>query len=115
MRYILYILFTAGFIFGTSPLLAQTSNNQAMKYCLDMYGYTPEKFEDFNFAAAAGCYTEYAVAEEKAKKKALREFLDKKPWYKGKNWNWELTAEYTCTKLYDRNGIVVCHKPHYLN
>ena len=94
---------------------AYADNNEAIKYCLEVYGYTPEKFDEFNWNGASSCFHEYAVANEKAKRTKIREFLEEKPWYKGKNWQWELRSEYTCVERYDMNGIEVCSKPYYLN
>lgn len=90
-------------------------NNAIMKACLEQYGYTPEKFETFNFSRPAKCHSDWRIAQNEKSYAKMREFLDKHPWYKGTNWKWEERAEYTCTKRYDLNGIVVCHKPYYLN
>jgi hypothetical protein len=99
----------------TNPRAAYADNNEAIKYCLEVYGYTPEKFDGFNWNGASSCFHEYAVANEKAKRTKIREFLEEKPWYKGKNWQWELRSEYACIKRYDMNGIEICSKPYYLN
>jgi hypothetical protein len=100
-------------LFAVNPAFA--GNNQAIKYCLDIYGYTPEKFDEFNWSGASSCFHEYDIANQNKKHEEIREFLKEKPWYKGKNWQWELRSEYTCAKRYDMNGIEVCSKPYYLN
>jgi hypothetical protein len=93
---------------------ASADNNTAMKSCLEKHGYTTEKFHTFDWGLASACYNKYAVVQEKKELKEMREFLKKKPWYKGKDWEWEKTAGYTCQKNYS-TGYVICHKPIYLN
>jgi hypothetical protein len=112
------IILLASFVF-TSFVLWDRANanesNMVLKQCLDDNGYKPENFETFDFNKAAACWHGYAVKRDQAELQRLREFVKNKPWYKGKNWNWELRSEYTCTKRYDLNGIEVCSKPYYLN
>jgi len=95
-----------------------SESNNAMKACLDKYGYTPEKFDTFDFTKAAACHSEYranVVANQDLERK---QFLEEHPWYKGKNWKWEETAEYSCEKIYSTRllrNIEVCSKPYYIN
>jgi hypothetical protein len=99
-----------------NPRAAQAEeNNDVLKSCLKLHEYSPEKFDTFNWGKASRCYHAHAIAQEESKREEIREFLKEKPWYKGANWKWEDKAEYTCTKLYHRNGIVICHKPIYIN
>ena len=98
---------------------AQASeNNAVMKSCLDEYGYTPEKFHEFNFAKAAACHSDWRTAEDERNRMKQRKFLEEHPWYKGKNWKWEETAEYSCEKIYSTRllqTVTICSKPIYIN
>lgn len=105
---------TLGWIFVVTDAQANMNNN-VMKACLEVHGYTPKKFDKFNFAKAADCHSKWRVAENTKQLVKLREFLAENPWYTGKNWQWKTKAEYTCTKRIDLGGIEVCHKPYYLN
>lgn len=94
-----------------SPVVAENSH---AKYCLGVTGYSPEIFDSFDFGAASACMHDLQIAENEEQRKKLKEFLQKKPWYRGKNWKWEEMAEYTCVKQH-HTGYVVCHKPFKLN
>lgn len=89
-------------------------SNEVLKKCLIDSGYTKENFDTYNFSKAAKCHSDYRVGMQKVKNEETREFLKKKPWYKGKNWNWEDKAEYTCHEEY-HTGYTFCHRPHYIN
>ena len=90
-------------------------NNEPLKECLAKYDYSPEKFETFNWQKASACFHAKSIKQSEETYAKLRAFLKENPWYKGKNWKWEDTAEYTCIKRYDLNGIELCTKPIYLN
>lgn len=102
-----------------SDAKAETSHsNEVMKQCLDQYGYTPEKFDTFDFSKPAACHSKWRVAEIEKNHVKMRKFLDEHPWYRGKNWKWEERAEYNCEKIYSTaylNNITICTKPYYLN
>jgi hypothetical protein len=101
--------------------LAEKSNNDIIKDCLQANGYdyslpVEKRINTFDWSAAAYCSAAFQQEEHKQRLAEQREFLKKKPWYKGPNWRWELRAEYTCNKLYtDKGPIEVCSKPYYLN
>lgn len=93
-------------------------NNTVMKACLEQHGYTPEKFDTFHFNKAAACYHDWKTAETEKDYAKMRAFLKENPWFKGKNWKWEETAEYSCEKIYSTAllaNITVCSKPYYVN
>jgi hypothetical protein len=94
---------------------AYADNNDAIKACLALHDYSPEKFDTFNWNDASACYHKHLILQEESKRAKIKEFLKEKPWYKGANWQWETRAEYTCVKRYDMNGIEICSKPYYLN
>ena len=114
LQWMLLVLLVA-FLFIITDEAKANMNNQVMKACLNEYGYTPEKFETFDFSKPAACHSKWRVAETSKEIAKMREFLLDHPWYKGKNWQWENRAEYTCVKRYDLNGVEVCSKPYYLN
>lgn len=94
-------------------------NNNMIKECLKAYDYdydapVEKRLNNFNWNAASGCVSNFNVEKQKKKVAEQREFLEKKPWFKGKNWKWQDRAEYTCTKQH-HTGFTVCHKPIYLN
>ena len=57
-------------------------NNNAMKGCLVITGYTPEEFDTFNFSRAAGCYHSWKVNKVRAEYAELRDFLAHNPRYR---------------------------------
>jgi hypothetical protein len=67
------------------------------------------------WAGASRCYHEWKVYDNRKKYMEEKEFLKENPWYRGNNWDWEKKVGYTCTKLYHKNGMVICHKPIYLD
>lgn len=120
-KIIFFIMIVAAIVFGWFAFVEEVSaqennlNNQVMKACLELHGYTPEEFDNFNFSKAAACHSDWRVGENAEEYAELREFLKKKPWYKGTNWKWEEKAEYTCRTLHHAGGIQVCTKPYYIN
>lgn len=108
------VLFIVAAMSGNSYSMAiERNNNLAIKQCLELYGYTSEKFDVFPWNKASRCFTEYDVAQQKVELQATRDFLEKNPWYKGKNWNWEDRAEFTCHTEY-HTGEIYCHRPKYI-
>ena len=97
------------------------SNNTMIKECLDATGYdktlpVDERLNTFDFRPASGCVSNFVVEKQKLKVAEARQFLENKPWFKGKNWKWEERAEYTCRKIETLQGSYeVCSKPIYLN
>ena len=90
--------------------------NERMKECLDLYGYTPDKFDTFDFSKAAGCHQGHRTIEMLAQREEIKSFLKEKPHFRGTNWKWEEKAEYTCKHINTLQGsAVVCQKPYYLN
>lgn len=57
-------------------------NNQVMKACLAINGYTPEIFEVYDFSEAAGCYHNWRSEKNKEELAELREFLRHNPRYR---------------------------------
>lgn len=106
------IVIIAGFFMFVEEVSA---NNQVTKACLEIHGYTPEKFDNFDYSKAAACVSDWRVGKNAEEYAKLREFLKKKPWYRGSNWKWEEKAEYTCRTLHHAGGIEVCTKPYYVN
>ena len=99
-----------------------TSNNTMIKGCLDAYGYdrkapVEERLNNFDWNSASDCVSNYQVEKYKEKVAKIKQTLKEKPWYKGRNWQWELRAEYTCriVNTTDKGPIEVCSKPYYIN
>ena len=93
-------------------------SNEVMKLCLEESGYTPDKFETFDFSKPAACHSKWRVAETEKDYVKMRSFLQEHPWYKGKNWKWEERAEYSCEKIYSTRllrNVEICSKPYYIN
>ena len=67
-------------------LVAATSqanpNNEALKWCLEQTGYTPEKFDSFDFSKAAACHSDYRTGVRKEQYAELRDFLKHNPRYR---------------------------------
>lgn len=57
-------------------------NNEVMKACLVINGYTPEKFDSFNFQKAASCYQNYKIERNTKELAELRDFLKHNPRYR---------------------------------
>jgi hypothetical protein len=64
-----------------SPAWAN-ENNQAMKACLAINGYTPDQFDTFDFTKAAKCHSDYRIGVQKAEYAELRDFLKHNPRYR---------------------------------
>jgi hypothetical protein len=74
-------LLTALFCLLASAAIS-SDNNQALKGCLEINGYTPKEFETFNFSKAAGCYQNYKSQKNAEELAELRDFLKHNPRYK---------------------------------
>ena len=57
-------------------------NNEAIKGCLVINGYTPEKFDTFDFNKASSCYQNYKTKANAEKLAELRDFLKHNPRYR---------------------------------
>lgn len=57
-------------------------NNEAMKHCLKITGYSQENFDTFNFSKAAACASDYRVSKQKEEYAELRDFLKHNPRYR---------------------------------
>lgn len=57
-------------------------NNEAMKGCLVINGYTPEKFDTFDFTKASYCYHNYKIKRNAEELAELRDFLKHNPRYR---------------------------------
>ena len=79
MKYIFTILVLT---VGLATSAQANANNQAMKACLAMTGYTPGNFDTFDFSKAAACHSDYRVGVTQAKNAELRNFLDANPRYR---------------------------------
>ena len=79
MKYILTSIVLA--VLFVSPAWAN-SNNEAMKACLAINGYTPEKFDTFDFSKAAGCHQDYRADRRTAQLAEMRDFLKHNPRYR---------------------------------
>lgn len=101
-------------LLGGSALANES--NERMKECLNLYGYTPDQFDTFDFQAAAACHQGHRTIELLAERERIKEFLEEKPHFRGTNWKWEERAEYTCKHINTLQGsAVVCQKPYYIN
>jgi len=93
--------------------VSASESNAVMRKCLEESGYTPEKFDTFDFREAAICHSNYRIKQNAQKVKDLREFTKKRPWYKGPNWAWEDKVELACHKEV-HTGVTFCHRPYEL-
>ena len=98
-----------------------TTQNQMIKECLEVWGYDKyapieERMSFPFFQEAAHCASTGRIDEWKERIAADREFLQTKPWFRGKNWKWQERAEYTCRRITNLSGTFeICSKPYYIN
>ena len=59
-----------------------SENNDVLKACLAMYGYTPEKFDEFDFTKSSYCFQNWRIQKDKEKLAELRDFLKHNPRYR---------------------------------
>lgn len=88
--------------------LMQMDNNDITKQCMKEY--------NTSWNEVASCASDLRAIKRKQKEEDLREFLKANPWYKGSNWDWELYAQYDCSKVdsLEKGRITVCARPYYL-
>jgi hypothetical protein len=84
MKEIIAVIGTVAFVVAvwTVSAKAQSASNEAMKMCLEINGYTLEKFDTFDFSKAAACHSEYRVRQNQIKLANLRQFLKDNPRYR---------------------------------
>ena len=99
---------------------ATKSNNDMIKECLLASGYdynlpVEERLNTHDWNSSAACVSNYEVEKQQENVAQIQKFLKEKPWYKGRNWRWELRAEYRCTIMHSDVGPrEVCSKPAYV-
>jgi hypothetical protein len=71
------LLFSAG-----SASAYEVSTNDALKGCLAINGYTPEKFDYFDFSKAAACFHRFKEERHAEQMAELRDFLKHNPRYR---------------------------------
>jgi len=95
-------------------------NNDMIKECLLASGYdynlpVEERLNTHDWNSSAACVSNYEVEKQQENVAQIQKFLKEKPWYKGRNWRWELRAEYRCTIMHSDVGPrEVCSKPAYV-
>ena len=84
MKAFLAMIGTIAFVIAvwSLPAKAESASNQAMKYCLEVTGYSLEKFDTFDFNKAAACHSDYRVGTNQIKLAELRDFLKHNPRYR---------------------------------
>lgn len=78
----LFAAATASWLFVATDANATITNNTALKGCLYVNGYSPEKFNTFNFNKASACYHNWKSKKEAKKLAELRDFLKHNPRYR---------------------------------
>jgi len=65
------------------------ANENPIKYCLELHGYSPDKFDDFDWNSAAWCASKIRTQMNEQKLIDLRQFLKENPRYRfpGQSWN----------------------------
>ena len=104
MRYIMLVLI----IMCTSSIVM--ADNTFIKDC--MTNYQSKNFDNYNYAKAAACVQNYRTQEQEIKVAEMREFLKKKPWFRGPDWKWEQTADWRCARQLS-SGRTICRKPYF--
>ena len=104
MRYILLALI----VMCTSSMVM--ADNTFIKDC--MTNYQSKNFDNYNYAKAAACVQNYRTQEQEIKVAEIREFLKKKPWFRGPDWKWEQTADWRCARQLS-SGRTICRKPYF--
>ena len=66
----------------TTDANAEITSNGAIKGCLYVNGYTPEKFQTFDFNKASGCFHNWKSKQEAKELAELRDFLKHNPRYR---------------------------------
>ena len=104
MRYIMLALI----IMCTSSIVM--ADNTFIKDC--MMDYQSKNFDNYNYAKAAACVQKHRTHEQEIKVAEIREFLKKKPWFRGPDWKWEQTADWRCARQLS-SGRTICRKPYF--
>ena len=104
MRYIMLALI----IMCTSSIVM--ADNTFIKNCMMDYQY--KNFDNYNYAKAAACVQKHRTHEQEIKVAEMREFLKKKPWFRGPDWKWEQTADWRCARQLS-SGRTICRKPYF--
>ena len=86
------------------------ANNAFIKDC--MTDYQSNNFDNYNYAKAAACVQKYRTHEQELEVVEIREFLKRKPLFRGPDWKWEDTAEWRCSRQLS-SGRTICRKPYY--
>ena len=73
---------TASWLFVATDANATITNNTAIKVCLYVNGYSPEKFATFDFNKASACYHNWKSEKEAKELAELRDFLKHNPRYR---------------------------------
>ena len=73
---------TASWLFVATDANATITNNMAIKGCLNVNGYSPEKFNTFDFNKASACYHNWKSKKEAKELAELRDFLKHNPRYR---------------------------------
>ena len=104
MKYIMFGLI----VMCTSSMVM--ANNAFIKDC--MTDYQSNNFDNYNYAKAAACVQKYRTHEQELEVVEIREFLKRKPWFRGPDWKWEDTADWRCSRQLS-SGRTICRKPYY--
>ena len=102
-----YIMFAIIIICTSSVVMA---DNTFIKDC--MKDYKLDSFETYNYSKAAACVQKYRTQEQEIKVAEMREFLKRKPWFRGPDWKWEQTADWRCARQLS-SGRTICRKPYF--
>ena len=68
--------------FATSAVSYEVTNNDALKGCLALNGYTPDKFDQFDFSKSASCFLNFRAQRNAEQLAELRDFLKHNPRYR---------------------------------
>ena len=80
------------------PVLADTSNNQALESCLKEQKYNKQNFNSFNFELAAKCHYKTVADKVVKENQELSAFLKANPHYGGDGSGWRKTVEVYSTR-----------------
>ena len=76
------ILATVALCLVATTSQAEITNNQALKACLAINGYTPENFDTFDFNKSSYCFQNWRSQKNKEELAELRDFLKHNPRYR---------------------------------
>ena len=69
-------------LFVVTDANATVTSNDALKGCLVINGYSPEKFDTFNFNKASACFQNWRTEKNRQELAELRDFLKHNPRYR---------------------------------